>query len=97
MDDDLIRRLEELAGLTCDPAERAALSRDLRDMVAYVDRLEAFVDGCAPAAATPGGNGGRLREDRPRPSLARRDALSGAAASDGTYVLVPPLRRGGGR
>jgi len=100
VDAELIRRLETLAGLSCAPDEREALSRDLRGIVAFADRLAAFVEEDAPAggpddphrADTVG-----VRADRPRPSLPRADALSGAAATDGDHVLTPPLRAGGGR
>jgi len=50
-------------------------------MVAYVDRLAVFVDGYSAPGTTR--REGCLREDRPRPSLTMRDALSGTAASDG--------------
>jgi len=95
VDAELIRGLEELAGLTCDSAERAALLADLRVMVAYVDRLAVFVDGYSAPGTTR--REGCLREDRPRPSLTMRDALSGTAASDGAYVLTPPVRERGDR
>ena len=96
IDADLVRRLEDLAGLSCEPAERAVLLQDLRVMVAYVERLAVFVDGFPPTAET-GRGGGRTREDRPCPSLDRSDALSGAASSDGVYILTPPVRGGDGR
>lgn len=96
MDSELIRRLETLAGLSCAPDEREALSRDLREIVAYVDRLAAFVDDSA-SIVPPSGDGGQLRPDRPHSSLSREDALSGAAETDGDHVRTPPLRAGGGR
>jgi len=100
VDAELIRRLETLAGLSCAPDEREALSHDLRGIVAFAERLAAFVEAEAPdddLADPPRAVAGCVREDRPRPSLPRDEALSGAADTDGDHVLTPPLRAGGGR
>ncbi len=89
LDDALIRRLETLAGLSCDPAEREALRRDLHLITEFVDRLEPLA-AAAPPPAEPDGVP-TLREDTP---AAFRPPDAAPAPADGAFLCPPPREEG---
>ena len=91
MDADLIRRLERLAGLDCDPAEREALLRDLRRIVDFAADLAGPGED-AEAPRPPRDRPDASRADDPGVGLPRLDALSGAPAVEDGYFLAPPVR-----
>jgi aspartyl-tRNA(Asn)/glutamyl-tRNA(Gln) amidotransferase subunit C len=83
-----VRRLAQLARVALEPDEAARLSRDLEQIVAYVDMLaELDLEGVAPMTscidAAPS-----LRDDVPRASLTSSDALREAPRSlDGGFAV----------
>lgn len=91
---DDVRKVARLARLKLTDDEVAAFTRQLADVVRYVDQLsEVNTAGVEPLAhAIEIEN--VLRADEPRPSLPRADALSNAPASDGRYFLVPQILEG---
>jgi len=95
VDGDLIQRLETLAGLRLAPGEREALAGQLDRIVAFVAQLQQLdtPDGSADedAAQPQMKDRSPRRADQPRTSLARREVLSQAPATDGCFFLVPPV------
>lgn len=89
-----VRKVARLARLKLTEDEVAVFTRQLADVVRYVDQLsEVDTAGVEPLAhAIEIEN--VFRADEPRPSLSRTDALSNAPASDGRYFLVPQILEG---
>lgn len=85
----LMRRLEELAGFELSPEEREALRADLARILAYFRKLgELDTEGVPPYEPLPGVRN-VLREDEPRGSLSREEALGNAPRREDGYFLVP--------
>lgn len=83
-----VARIAELAGLDLPPEKLQKLTRDLTQIVAYVDRLEAIdTDGIEPVL--PKQAVGMLREDAVRPSLTVDEALKNAPEKKDGYFIVP--------
>ena len=93
VDDLLLRRLETLAGLACDPRERDILLDDLRRMIGFVDRLDAYVADEVqedPSSETID----RRRDDTPHCSLPADQAVASAPAVVDGCFFCPPIRGG---
>jgi aspartyl-tRNA(Asn)/glutamyl-tRNA(Gln) amidotransferase subunit C len=88
---DLVRKVAHLARLKISAAESERLSRELGDILTYVELLnEVDTEGIEPMAhAIELTN--VLREDIPQPSLSREQALANAPSTDGRYFLVPAI------
>lgn len=87
----LVRRVAHLARLKVTDSECERLSRELGDILTYVELLnEVDSSGVEPMAhAIELTN--VLREDIPQPSLSRQQALANAPSTDGRYFLVPAI------
>ncbi len=86
-----VRQVARLArlGLTAEEEERYAAQ--LGAVLGYLERLAAVdVSGIEPLTFA-GDEGGRLREDLPRPGLSREQALLAAPQHDGQAFLVPRI------
>ena len=90
----------ELANLELTPEERARMLRDLNSILGYIDRLNELdtsaVEPMAQVARTgetpaDAAFGRSLREDVPRPSLPREEALRNAPETDGVFFKVPKV------
>lgn len=88
-----VRHVARLARLALSPDEEERLAAQLGHVLEYIERLSAVdVAGVEPlgfagdtAAALP------LREDEPRPSLAREKVLEQAPQADGQAFVVPRI------
>ncbi len=86
---ELMRRLEELAGLELSPEEREGLKADLERIISYFQRLqEVDTEGVPPYDPLPGVRN-VLREDKPQESLPQEEALRNAPRKRKGYFLVP--------
>jgi aspartyl-tRNA(Asn)/glutamyl-tRNA(Gln) amidotransferase subunit C len=88
---ELVAKVAHLARLKVTDAERERLSRELGDILTYVELLsEVDTEGVEPMAhAIELTN--VLRADVPQPSLPREQALANAPSTDGRYFLVPAI------
>lgn len=85
-----VERVAALAHLDLTADETALLAKQLGQILEYAERLREVDTTAVAAAWRPPGGGAALREDVPRPSLARDDVLAGAPdAADGGFFRVP--------
>ena len=93
VNDALIDNLSNLARLEFSAEEKAAIKKDLRRMIDFVEKLgELDTTGVEPLLhMSPVINA--LREDTLRGSISQEQALSNAPATDGTYFTVPKVIR----
>ncbi len=90
IDEDLVRRLEELAALHLADDERALVCGRLARVVAYVEQLSQLdTTGREPCAHVADLAAPR-RPDEPRPSLPPQDALGLAPLAEAGFFRVPP-------
>jgi aspartyl-tRNA(Asn)/glutamyl-tRNA(Gln) amidotransferase subunit C len=94
----------DLANLELSEAERQRMTRDLNSILDYMDLLgEVDTTGVEPMAQTSDRYGGdaaksgterfayAMREDEVIPCLDRKEALSNAPDTDGTFFKVPKV------
>ncbi len=88
---ELVRKVAHLSRLQVSDTEVDRLSQQLGDILTYVELLnEVSTDDVEPMAhAIELSN--VLRNDEPRESLPRQQALANAPNSDGRYFLVPAI------
>jgi aspartyl-tRNA(Asn)/glutamyl-tRNA(Gln) amidotransferase subunit C len=93
VNDALIDNLSNLARLEFSATEKEAIKKDLQRMIGFVEKLsELDTTGIEPLLhMSPETN--VLREDQPRSSISREEALSVAPATDGVYFEVPKVIR----
>jgi aspartyl-tRNA(Asn)/glutamyl-tRNA(Gln) amidotransferase subunit C len=93
VNDALIDNLSNLARLEFNAAEKEEIKKDLQRMIHFVEKLgELDTTGIEPLLhMSPETN--VLREDLPRGSVNREQALTNAPATDGTYFKVPKVIR----
>jgi aspartyl-tRNA(Asn)/glutamyl-tRNA(Gln) amidotransferase subunit C len=86
---DEVRRISSLARLRFAPDEEATFTRQLGEIVAYIDRLAAY-----PAAEpAPGAAAAPVEAaDRPGDCLPRESFLANAPAATGGFLLVPEVK-----
>ena len=86
-----VQKVARLSRLKLSDADVAKFSRQLGDILGYIQQLDAVpTDGVEPMAhALPVQN--VLREDVERPSLPRAEALQNAPRADGKFFLVPQI------
>jgi aspartyl-tRNA(Asn)/glutamyl-tRNA(Gln) amidotransferase subunit C len=86
-----VQKVARLARLKLSEADVAKFSRQLGDILGYIQQLNAVpTDGVEPMAhAVPVQN--VLREDVEQPSLPRAEALQNAPRADGKFFLVPQI------
>lgn len=92
IDDAALARLEELARLELEPAERARVKADLAAVLGFVAQLAELPAGPVdPGLAAPE----RTRPDEPQPGLPRDTALALAPdARDGFFAVPRTLEEG---
>ncbi|HTI10655.1 MAG TPA: Asp-tRNA(Asn)/Glu-tRNA(Gln) amidotransferase subunit GatC [Puia sp.] len=93
VNDALIDNLSNLARLEFSATEKEEIKKDLQRMIHFVEKLgELDTTGIEPLQhMSPETN--VLREDLPHGSVSRKEALSVAPATDGTYFKVPKVIR----
>ena len=88
---DDVDRIAELARLALTDAERALFARQLADILAYAEQVQA-IDTSGVAATAHVLPGQRVeRDDEPRPSLPVEDVLRNAPRREGDFFKVPPV------
>jgi aspartyl-tRNA(Asn)/glutamyl-tRNA(Gln) amidotransferase subunit C len=90
-----VKRVAELAYLELAPEEEARMQRDLNAILDYVAQLNELdtssVEPMAQVAEVLGGDSTALRNDTPRPSLARERVMVSAPETDGAFFKVPKV------
>jgi aspartyl/glutamyl-tRNA(Asn/Gln) amidotransferase C subunit len=92
MTDIALAHLASLAALELDdPAEAAALEKDLASIVGYVELLRAVPTDDVPPMTTVAAPAPRLalRADEPRAELSHEEALAGAPRANDEGFVVP--------
>lgn len=89
--DQLIDDLAHLSRLSFDESEKAAIKKDMEQMVLFVEKLkEVDTTGVEPLLhITPNEN--IMREDVVEGSITQQSALMNVPKTDGTYILVPKV------
>jgi len=92
IDTALISRLEKLARLRLDDAERAKLTGDLQRILDMVDELrELDTNGVEPLVYLNDEQNTVLREDEIANQLTQEEALKNAPKHDGQFFRVPKV------
>lgn len=85
-----VRRIAALARLQIQPAEEERLVRELQNILAYVEQLQALdLSGIEPTSQVTEGVAPAWRADEEVASDVGEDALSEAPDRDGDYFRVP--------
>ena len=88
--DDLdLPRLERLASLELDPAQRERFGAELRRLLGYVDQLQEIDESLLGEAAFESRQAVRLREDEAEPGLGTERALGSAPSRHDDFFDVP--------
>ena len=88
---DDVRKVAHLARLKLADDELETFTRQLGDVLRYVDQLNAVETTGVVPLAHPHEAANVLRADELRDSLPREDALANAPRSDGEFFLVPAI------
>ena len=86
-----VRKVAHLARLKFSDDECTRLSRQLGDILTYVELLNEVDTTDVEPMAHAIEMTNVLREDVPQPSLPREQALANAPQTDGRYFLVPAI------
>jgi aspartyl-tRNA(Asn)/glutamyl-tRNA(Gln) amidotransferase subunit C len=86
-----VERIAMLAQLELTDDEKHLFTRQLADILAYAEQVQAIDTSGVPATAHVNSAQRRERDDEPRPSLAVEDAIANApdAAPDAGLFRVP--------
>lgn len=82
-----VERIAQLARLALTDDEKALFSRQLADILAYVEQLRDVDTSGVPATSHSLIASSIFRDDETRPSLAREEAIAGAPDADGSAGL----------
>ncbi len=88
---DDVRKVAHLARLRLSDAELQTYTRQLGDVLQYVELLNVVDTADVAPLAHPHETQNVLRPDESRESLPREAALANAPRSDGRYFLVPAI------
>ena len=86
-----VERVALLARLRFEDAELETLTRQLGQIVGYVEQLGELDTAAVEPMAHAVDVFSVFRADEPRPSLPREQALANAPQADGECFLVPPV------
>ncbi|MFZ5974815.1 MAG: Asp-tRNA(Asn)/Glu-tRNA(Gln) amidotransferase subunit GatC [Bacillota bacterium] len=89
MDRKQIEDLAKLAKLEFSPEELDRFTKDMGNIIGFVNKLGELDTAGIPPASHVSGAVNVLREDAPAPSMARQDALSGAPEHDESGFIIP--------
>ncbi len=84
-----IRHVAQLARLHIEPGDVSTFTRQMGEILSYVEKLDEADTRDVPAAAHVLPICNALREDEVRPSLDPEDVLKNAPKRDGQDFLVP--------
>ena len=91
-----IDKIAALSGLSVSSEERAALSRDIEEMIAFVEKISLAEGGDTDTPFFPHREINVFREDIPQKSVDRELLLSAAGDTEGGYISVPRVIGNGG-
>ena len=86
-----VEHVAKLARLDITESEKDALSRQLSDILTYIEQLKAIDTSSVEPTATVVDQTNVFREDIVRPSLPVEQALANAPQADGGYFQVPRI------
>lgn len=90
-----VRKVAHLSRLTLTDEEVAKFTRQLEDVLQYVEQLNSIdTSGVEPMAHAVEVHN-VFRDDEEQPSLPREAALANAPRADGRYFLVPQILENG--
>ena len=89
-----IDQIAELARLSLKPDERAKLSKDLEEILAYVDQLQELKTDTIPPTSHVLPIENVFRKDSVKPSQVRAVVLKHAPKSEGKFFKVPKIIEG---
>ena len=88
---DITRKLADLSRLEFNGEELANITKDLQQMIGFVEKLnEVDTTGVEPLTHI-GAEGNRLREDVIQGSVSNEVALSNAPSHEGAFFTVPKV------
>jgi aspartyl-tRNA(Asn)/glutamyl-tRNA(Gln) amidotransferase subunit C len=91
VNDSLVDKLAHLARLEFDEKEKAAIRKDLEQMIGFVEKLnELNLEGVAPLLHMSE-EVNRLREDEVKGQISTADALRNAPEHDEEFFRVPKV------
>ncbi len=94
---ELVLKVARLARIRLTDDEVAVFARQLGDILHYVEILSGVdTEGVEPMAHAADLTD-VFRDDEPKPSLPREQALANAPKTDGEYFLVPQIIEGASR
>jgi len=92
IDDKTVRRVAELSRLELSDKELALYSRQLADIIAYIDKLnEVKTSGIAPTSHPTGRLKNVFRKDVVKKSLSTEDVLKNAPSVSDNFFRVPKI------
>jgi aspartyl-tRNA(Asn)/glutamyl-tRNA(Gln) amidotransferase subunit C len=77
-----VERIARLARIELTEHEKALMTSQLSSFLAYAEQVQQVATSGVPPTSHPLGAGGAWRDDVPRPSLDRAEALAQAPESD---------------
>jgi len=91
IDKDTVRHVALLARLELDDANVERFTRELGDILAYVDKLNELDTKDVPPTSHPLPMKNVFREDVTQPSLSADEALANAPEKEDVYFKTPPI------
>ena len=91
IDKDTVRHIALLSRLELDDANVERFTRELGDILAYVDKLGELDTRDVPPMSHPIPMENVFRDDVARPSLTAEEALANAPDKEDVFFKVPPI------
>jgi len=91
IDKDTVRHIALLSRLELDDANVERFTRELGEILAYVDKLDELDTRNVPPTSHPIPMENVFRADVARPSLTVEDALANAPEKEDVFFKVPPI------
>jgi aspartyl-tRNA(Asn)/glutamyl-tRNA(Gln) amidotransferase subunit C len=88
---DDVKKVAVLSRLAVSENEAQVYSEQLDKILHYVDKLKELDTSKVEPMITAAASGNVFREDVPRPSLTREEALQSAPSHDDEFFRVPPV------
>ena len=89
--DDLVKQIARLSRLAISAEEVVGLQSHFEKILSFIAAFQALDTTGIDPSIFSGEASNVYREDGPRVSLPREDALANAPRSDGTYFVVPRI------
>lgn len=86
-----VEYIATLARLSFNDAEKEAMTRDLNEILNYVEKLNELDTQAVEPLANMGDRTNVLRDDSPAPSISNQDALKNAPDFQDRFFKVPKV------